>query len=284
MGNSQRKQVKDQGKKAREPEETTDPHPHVSELVSVQYLPVKSLEPGRWWVHGIREEIALTTGLRRLDKNGGMCHLPDKPRNEEVSGKALIQDLMKGHRHVNQLPLRDLYAAQDDLENLTLLQLLRIRVVTVDKVSLGTGGSNVQQFMQKLDTLLLQGVGLGVSGKLFGDLNEDALRRLGRDVALVSAAAATLQEPCWWVCFAAHHRIWFNPKLCKVSPLFPQNGGVLEIADYSKADPHSVRQRRLLDWEVCLKVSEHEVSLERLCSENPRVLGMGRQRPVHGRS
>jgi len=267
------KQGKDQGKdrdEARESEETSRIN-SLEETNRINSLRVESLEPGKWMVHGLYEQQAQKAGLRRMDKNWNV-HVLDFPHNAKLSRKELLQDLISGKRHLKAVPMCDISAAQGDVPHLTLRQLLRMRVLNPDFAPLGRA-EKVQAFIEKLDALLFRRIGEAVSVSLcrFGNVNEDAQRRLGRDIAMVSAAAATLREPCWWVCFAGHHRIWFDPTLFKVLPYFPRSGGVLEIMDNSKVDRHSEGLQRCLDWEVCLAVREDQVSLHRLTTLTPRI-------------
>jgi len=255
-------------KKAREAEETmVSNSPPPPELAPVLFdcLPVESLAPGKWWIHGLHEQQALKAGLRRLDNTWDAqdIHILQSG-NAKLLREGLLQDLISGKRHLKAVPMCDISAAQGDVPHLTLRQLLRMRVLNLDYAPLGEGAAAVQAFIQKVDALLFRRIGLAALGNMFGDLNEAAEHRLGRDLAMITAAAATLQEPCWWVCFADHHRFWFDPTSFKASTIFPRSGGVLEITDSSKVDPHSKGMQRCLDWKVCLMVREDQVSPVRL--------------------
>merc|ERR1712136_712293 len=202
--------------------------------------------PGRWWFHGVHEQQALKAGLRRLDNTWDAqdSHILQSG-NAKLLREGLLRDLISGKRHLKAVPMCDISAAQGDVPHLTLRQLLRMRVLNLDYAPLGEGAAAVQAFIQKVDALLFRRIGLAAVGNMFGDLNEAAEHRLGRDLAMITAAAATLQEPCWWVCFADHHRFWFDPTS-------------------SKVDPHSKGMQRCLDWKVCLMIREDQVSPVRL--------------------
>jgi len=231
---------------------------------TVSSLFSETLAPGKWRIHGIHEQQALKAGLRRLDEVWETRDL-DKFQSgtPKLFREALLADLISGKRSLKAVPMSDVSAAQGDVTHLTLRQLLRLRVSNLDFAPQGDNAASMQAFIQKVDSLLFQRIGKSALEHMFPQLDDATWHRVGRDLAVVSAAAVHLKESAWWVCFAGNGRFWFNPTTFKATSQFPR-GGVLEITDASKVDPHSKGMQRQLDWKVCLVLREEEVSSVRL--------------------
>lgn len=164
----------------------------------------------------------------------------------EIRSKSMLCDLISGHSTV--LPSVDVPALQQDLKHLTLRQLLRVRVrlgscSTSDNVS-------VRALLLELETVLFEKLSdIGI-GTIFPCMDHDTGQRSGRDLVILTAAAAVVPEPAWWAYRIGDQTVFFHPHSFTALEQFPSSkGGVLSISDVSR---HDRRQKRFIDWKIAV--------------------------------
>lgn len=242
-------------------------------------IPVEKRSAGKWRVHGMYEEQGLKAGLRRLDKEWEARGLfskraitPKTPTAPHFACEGLIADLVSGDRGLNDVHKSDVSSAQGDLVHLTTRHLLRLRVNNLDFAPQGDDNAAMHAFMQKLDKLLFSQLGQMSIASLFPDTDPSDLFRLGKDLTFVSAVAANITHPSWWVCWTGYgegkRRFYFHPENFAASIDFPHDrdgwSGVLEIEDSSRLCHHSRGKHWILDWNVSAVMHESELCRERV--------------------
>ncbi|CAK0844355.1 unnamed protein product, partial [Prorocentrum cordatum] len=234
----------------------------VEEARELRAPPVEVLGTGQWRVRGIYEHQALKAGLRLLDEKWddqgateplrlGQCEAP-------LLREGLFRQLLTGALHLKAIPAADVAAAQGDLEQLSLRQLLRLRVLHLDFCPSGRGADSVntvggahEAFLGKLDVALFRGIGKTSLGGLAFDAVDP--HKAGREAVLLTAASAGISWPQWWCWWLSdRHRAFFHVEQCVFRAEFPGAiGGVLEVTDLSRRDRHaSGGGVRWLDWRV----------------------------------
>lgn len=241
-------------------------------------LSAQTLKEGTSWpktVTGIYEHQALKVGLRSLDEAWAGSGLADFPIGKDALVKeSLLRSLLFGEVHLKSLPGSDLVAAQGDLQRLSLGQLLRLRVLLLDFTPSGAGGGGVsafnfqashETFLRMLDGLVFARLGEKIRG---GGVQCDAdTADLGRDSALMVAAATAISSPswwCWWLPMEKSRRVFFDASKFQISESFPA-GGVLEADKRSKVDRNETTGNlRQMDWQV-----RHVMSAADLRTDSP---------------
>jgi len=245
-------------------------------------IPVVRIAAGKWWIHGMYEEQVIKDGLRRLDtawEERGLfskreaCVSSDRlPR---LVCEGLLADLVAGERSLSDVHKTDVAMAQGDLTHLTMRQLLRLRVNNLDYAPQGDDNASMHAFLAKTDKLLFEHLGQQAVGNLLPHLSPQSLFRLGVDLALVTAVAASLVAPSWWVCWVGHgaeaRRFFLHPATFSSTFCFPSSQestcGVFEIADNSKVCHHSRGKHRVIDWKVSAHVEQRTLCRHRVVAE-----------------
>jgi hypothetical protein len=246
-------------------------------------VPAEKVSAGKWRVHGMYEEQALKAGLRRLDNEwetrGLFSKRQTSGRNVEKTKstprfvcEGLIADLVSGDRGLNDVHKSDVSSAQGDLVHLTARQLLRLRVNNLDYAPQGDDNAAMHAFMHKLDRLLFEQLGQMSVASLFPNMEASDCFRLGKDLTFVSAVAANITHPSWWVCWAGYgegqKRFYFHPGNFAASKEFPKDrdgwSGVLEIEDVSRMCHMSRGKHWILDWNVRAIMHESELRSKRI--------------------
>lgn len=252
----------------------------VEEGASPMVPPVERTDASSWRIHGLYEHQLLKAGLQHLDAAWPREGLLDfscgrgGKGSRNILRKKLLTDLVTGQIHLRSVPANDLAAAQGDVRLLSLMQLLRLRVLHIDFTPSGTGADTVSDvgathaaFLSLLDRLLFEQLGKKASAGASDEVLEASeAHRLGREAALMVAAAAGLPSPSWWYWrMSAERRVFFHAKhFCSTKdlPSDTAGAGVLEItADRSRKDAHEPTGRlRWLDWTIELVTTKAELS------------------------
>ncbi|CAE8600440.1 unnamed protein product, partial [Polarella glacialis] len=235
--------------------------------------PVECLGAGKWRIQGLYEHQLLKLGLRRLDAEElwsaesfvNLLQLPSGLFRER-----LLRDLLSGEVRLQSVLPSDIAAAQWDLRQLGVRQLLRLRVQHLDFIPSGCGSNSVtavgnthEAFLATLDSLVFQQLGRhAVSSQVVAPLKNAEAYSLGREAVLMAAAATAITETpfwSWWI--NGQCRVFFNAPRFECTSKFPGNGGkVLEVTDLSKADHQEPTGKlRWLDWSVNLISSEADL-------------------------
>lgn len=229
--------------------------------------PILQLGETEWRIHGVYDHQALKAGLRSLDAQWPDSDIDKYPQGKDgVTREKLFRDLLSGSIRLQSMPKTDVSSAQRDLQRLSLRQLLRLRVLHLDYVPSGaadsvhTVGATHEAFMGTLDNQLFKQLGQKALGPMASGIEGNSgaagspdTHRLGREAVLFAAAAAALEEPKWWCWWLSQdRRVFFDAKKFACAEKFPiGKGGVLEVTDNSRRDPHEPTGRlRWLDWRV----------------------------------
>jgi len=228
-----------------------------------------------WAIAGIYEHQALKVGLRRLDEAWEGIGLTAFPIGKGALLKeTLLRSLLSGDLHIKSLPGADVVGAQPDLHRLSLVQLLRLRVILLDFTPSGAGGAGVstfngqasaENFVRTLDGALFKSLGEKLISS--GAKSDANVLELGRDAVLMVAAASAVPSPawwCWWLPVENGRRMFFDAAHFHVQDAFPE-GGVLEVDKKSKPDRNDPTGNLIqMDWQIKCVTIEAE-----LCSDAP---------------
>jgi len=178
-------------------------------------IPLHS-ELGKWKINGLYEEQVLKVGLRLLDETWDITKLFEFARRKDGSNllfrERLVEDLLKGSRNLKEVPVGDISAMQGDLVNLTLRQLLRLRVKHLMFRPCGPMAETQIAFIEKLDTLLFLQLGRSaIIEENFSTLEPRKYMSFGKELVLVVGAAGVLPQPEWWVRWIGTQRVFFCP-------------------------------------------------------------------------
>jgi len=238
-------------------------------------LPIEEIDAGEWRIYGIYEHQALKVGLRALDTalpKEDLQEIGGKKGTPAIFRRKILQDLLSGSIRLQSVPASDIAAAQPDLRQLTLRQLLRLRVLHLDYVPSGCGADTVhaagathEAFMVTLDSRLFELLGQTVFEKVVPGI--DNFHKCGREAALLAAASQALPQQrfwAWWL--MGEHRVFFDGSDCSATAKFPEHRvlpskGVVEVADQSKPDRHEPSGRlRWLDWKIDRVTNKKDLS------------------------
>jgi len=209
-------------------------------------VPLKVLATGKWQVTGIHVHTALKVGLRQLDKMLEGKGLDVWTQGKYMMKKKLLEDFIAGKQQLNATSPSDMSAAQHDVRQLSLVQLLRIKVQNLDN---DLKGEVHKVFMSMVDTNLLKEIGeKATTGVRVPD--NQSMSALGMHALMMLAVSTRIPAPThhvWW--FSESCRRYFDVLSfsCTASTSFP-SGGVLESADYGKKDV--VSDTVMMDWQV----------------------------------
>jgi hypothetical protein len=234
-------------------------------------LPLQECGTAAWCIAGIYEHQALLMGLRCLDEAWAargrdaqhqLTHLPSGLRRAK-----LIEKLLGGIVTLQAVTGNDIATAQCDLQSLSVQQLLRLRVKNLDVMPVLAVGSTHEVFLTTLDRLLFQKLGNRAVEKASAVPVPTLLPsrapaefvdeyKVGREAVLYVAASVSLTASPWWSWWVTdERRIFFNAERFESSVRFPtgDEAGVLQVADFSKAEKHESKDRyRRLDWRIQL--------------------------------
>jgi hypothetical protein len=165
----------------------------------------------RWRLHSIQVEKFLNAGFFRLDRLLGTEGIHDLPVND--AGKSLLlreslfRDLLTGNRILKDVPQADAAAAQRDLLQLSLRQLVHIKARNID---FAPGGNSVHaDFLSMLSQLIFERLGQKAADS--SDATEVPFaKRLGRDLVLIVAAGKQKPEPYVWTTWFGDVRLFFH--------------------------------------------------------------------------
>lgn len=241
---------------------------------------VESEGPGQWKINGLYEQQAIKLGLQHLDKTfaGPLTEFLRRPDgNPLILREQVFRSLLTGGVHLKSMPANDVGAVQRDLQNLTLRQLLRLRVLHLD-FNPGGGSSAISlqtnthaAFLDTMDSLLFRKLGQKAAGQVFQGAKLDAT--LGRELVLLAAASASIAKrdaaeqprkfqasvdsPWWWAWRFQGTRIFFNAERFIATCDFQVTEGiVLVVKDCSKWD---AANRKWLEWKISLVSDEAEL-------------------------
>lgn len=222
---------------------------------------------GDWRISGVYEHQVLKCGLRILDETWSEDALCEFPQNNLIR-RGLMTDLLKGIIRLQSVHRNDISSAQYDLRVLTARQLLRLRVLHLGFTPSGCGsdvvgtlGGTHEAFLASMDRLLFEKLGRQAIGSAEAEtLTASELHRLGREAVFLTAAAAAIKSPSWWVLWlTSERRVFFHVGRFAVAVEFPpaEDGGVLEVIDLSTPDSQEPTGRlRWFDWRVSLVTQE----------------------------
>jgi len=151
--------------------------------------PVESINDGLWAIKGIYEHQGLKIGLRRLDELWAGVDLDKYPTGKGgLLKEKLFRNLFSGEMQIQAIPANDLSAAQPDIQRLSLVQLLRLRVILLDFVPSGGGGLSSgasEAFIRTLDTLLFEKLGQRIGSAGLISSEPSCFAALGREAMMM---------------------------------------------------------------------------------------------------
>jgi len=221
--------------------------------------PCETMQQGRLWaIKGIYEHICQKIGFRRLDKILDGADLLVFPKGKPLLKERFFRDLMEGKIKLQATQGNEIAAAQPDIKKLSLVQLLRVRVQTLD-YDPKSHGEAAKGFMHSLDHKLFEKLGQHIASS--GLLKDDKQpQQIGYEAITMMAAAGAITSPVWWAWWppgTEKQRVFFDSQNFTIAETFPL-GGVLEVAIFSKADQNSPGLK-WMDWQI--KVVEKEANL-----------------------
>lgn len=227
--------------------------------------PVKTMQAGRLWaISGIYEHQCQKIGFRRLDQIWDSGDLHEFPKGRGALLKEqFFRDLIDGKIQLQATPRNDIAAAQSDIKRLSLVQLLRVRVQTLDYDS-KSHGEAAMAFMLSLEQNLYGKLGQHIASS--GLLKDDSSpHNIGYQAMLLMSSAGAVPSPCWWSWWppgSEKQRVFFDAKKFAIADKFPA-GGVLEAAIFSKADTNDPSgQLRWMDWQIKVVAKEGDLVRE----------------------
>lgn len=241
--------------------------------------PVQRGESDREWrIRGVYSHQVLKAGLRRLDELWPAEGLQDFPRGKDGSAvllrERLFRQLLSGEIRLQSVSRNDVSAGQRDVKQLSLRQLLRLRVLHIDFTPSGAGANSIstvgdshEAFLSTLDSRLFHHLGRKAIKELATDghvaFAESDMHKLGREAVLFASAASAVPSPvwwCWWI--TAQRRVFFDAAGFTAVDAFPDgNGGVLEITDHSRPDKNDPSgSLRWLDWRCYVVLAEIDLA------------------------
>lgn len=219
--------------------------------------PVESIKDGLWAIKGIYEHQGMKIGLRRLDQIWAGVGLDSYPAGRGALLKEnLFRNLFSGEMQIQSIPGNDISAAQPDIQRLSLVQLLRLRVILIDFVPSGAGGLSSgasEAFIRTLDGILFEKLGQHLESVGTISSKPSNFASLGREAMMMMCAAGAVTSPrwwAWWVPGSDKQRVFFDAQNYTIAETFPADGA-LEIAIFSKPDTNdSTGMLRWMDWQV----------------------------------
>lgn len=200
-------------------------------------------------IKGVYKHQVLKVGLRAMDESwpeGDLYTFPPK----KLFREAVVRGLMDGSLKVQSVPRNDVATMQRDLRELSLRQLLKLRVRNLDYKPSGAGtdttstlGQAQEVFVRGMDAKLLRLLGQTVVPGQFDD-EDDVVYRLGLESVLFYAALSSFKEynleaptPWWcWVLGAdSTSKVYLDPREYTTREDFPPEG-VLMVNDLSRPD------------------------------------------------
>jgi hypothetical protein len=215
-------------------------------------LPVQETKSG-WCIRGVYEHQGLKMGLRQLNTRPEVLRETMTRKKSWLMKEQLMMDLAEGKVDLTLTHANDLNAAQGDVKNLSLRQLLGI-AVKYDTRMQGAQG----EFMMAVENALYEKLGhCATSTAHLSCVSEDVddVRRLGREAVLLVAAAAAIPSSPMWSWWIMGGRTFFDTNNFSCVEAFPE-AGVLEFSDYSKVERFA---GRMIDWQVMLVSDEADL-------------------------
>jgi len=206
---------------------------------------------------GIYEHQGMKIGLRRLDQIWAGADLDVYPTGKGALLKErLFRNLFSGEMEIQSIPANDISGAQPDIQRLSLVQLLRLRVILIDFVPSGGNGLNsgaAEAFIRTLDSTLFEKLGQRLANVGFASAEPGNFASLGRESMMMMGAAGAVTSPSWWVWWVPgsdKQRVFFDAQQYTIAKAFPADG-VLEVTIFSKPDTNdSTGMLRWMDWQV----------------------------------
>lgn len=236
-----------------------------AKVSALKCLPVQEIKAGMVWaIKGVYERQAVCVGLRCLDELWSGNGLLDFPSGRKVLMKeGLFRDLFTSKRSFQSIPKNDLAAAQPDLQRLSLVQALRLRLILLDSASQHTSAG--MGFAESLDRVLFERLGEKLAGSTLQANKVDCVK-LGCEAVMMVAASCTISRSHWWSWWPAlssgEQRVFFDAKTFSISTAFPGTC-VLEFANYSKPDFNDASGgSQWMDWQIKTVFHESELSKE----------------------
>lgn len=261
--------VSDKGASHRRRTEVTAEMPDASAGQPLMCLPAKLAGNWKWSISGIYTFQAAKVGLRTLDLRFEGIGLLELSQDKYFSKQALIRELLAGNVQLKDVTGPDMSAAQLDLKNLSLVQLVRLKVLCIDDA--GTKSDSHHGFLTLLDDLVFHTLAEAATSNLELPAGVNR-RRLGLNAILFVAAStargaddAALWPPLPWIWWIDESRkVLFDPASFTASeaelPL--PDGGVLEFTDSSKKEKDSGNV--WMEWQVrhCRKAEDLQAADE----------------------
>jgi len=237
--------------------------------------PCETVKSGLWSIKGIYEHQGMKIGLRRLDEIWAGVDLDVYPTGKGALLKEkLFRNLFSGEMEIQAIPGNDISAAQPDIKRLSLVQLLRLRVILIDFVPSGGNGLSSgagEAFIRTLDGILFDKLGQRIANVGITGSEPSSFASLGRESMMMMGAAGAVTSLRWWVWWvpgSADQRVFFDAQDYTIVKVFPVDGA-LEITIFSKPDTNdSTGMLRWMDWQV-----RHITNLDDLKPEPPLKTG-----------
>jgi len=231
--------------------------------------PVETIKDGLWAIKGIYEHQGLKIGIRRLDQLWAGDGLDSYPKGKGALLKEkLFKSLLSGELEIQSIQGNDISAAQPDIQRLSLVQLLRLRVILIDYVPSGASGLSSgagEAFIRTLDSILFEKLGHRIASAGIVSSEQCSLSSLGREAMMMMGAAGAVTSPqwwAWWVPGSDKQRVFFDAQNFTIADTFPADG-VLEITIFSKPDTNdSTGMLRWMDWQVRKITKEADLNPE----------------------
>lgn len=231
--------------------------------------PVETVKDGLWAIKGIYEHQNMKIGLRRLDKMWAGADLDVYPTGKGALLKEkLFRNLFSGEMEIQSIHANDISAAQLDIQQLSLVQLLRLRVILIDFVPSGRHGLNSgasDAFIRTLDSTLFEKLGQRLANTGLASCELSNFASLGRESMMMMGAAGAVTAPRWWVWWVPgsdKQRVFFDAQNYAIAQVFPADG-VLEVSVFSKPDTNdSTGMLRWMDWQVRQITQEDDLNPE----------------------
>jgi len=234
-----------------------------AKVSSLKCLPLQEIKPGMLWaIKGVYERQAVCVGLRCLDELWCGNGLFDFPSGKKALMKeGLFRDVFALKRSFQSIPKNDLAAAQPDLQRLSLVQALRLRVILLDSASQHSSAG--LGFAESLDRVLFELLGGRLTGSTLQASKAD-LVKIGSEAVMMVAASRVISRSHWWSWWPAlssgEQRVFFDARTFSVSTTFPATC-VLEFANFSKPDFNDAAGgSQWMDWQIKTMFKESELS------------------------
>lgn len=231
--------------------------------------PCETVKDGLWSIKGIYEHQGMKIGLRRLDQIWAGVDIDVYPTGKSALLKeTLFRSLFSGVMEIQAIPGNDISAAQPDIHRLSLVQLLRLRVILIDFVPSGGNGLSsgaAEAFIRTLDSTLFDKLGQRIANVGITGSQPSNFASLGRESVMMMGAAGAVTSLRWWVWWVPgsdNQRVFFDAQDYTIVEAFPADGA-LEITIFSKPDTNDATgMLRWMDWQVRKIVKEDDLKPE----------------------